>query len=87
MGTSRPYIVVGVSGEPESVPAARWAVREAEARGLQLVIAHGVPIPYGDPPWTSEVVDAMVAGAEAVIDRRWANSSFRHTFRFAELAR
>lgn len=69
MGASRPYIVVGVSGEPESVPAARWALREAKARGLQLVIAHGVPIPYGDPPWTSEVVDAMVAGAEAVIDR------------------
>lgn len=69
MGATRPYIVVGVSGQPESLPAARWAVREADARGLQLVIAHGAPTPYGNPPWNSEVVDAMVADAETVVDQ------------------
>ena len=69
MEASRPYLVAGVSEEPESLPAARWAVREAEARGVQLVLAHGMPTPFGDPPWTSEVVDAMLADAEAVVDR------------------
>ena len=36
---------------------------------MQLVLAHGMPTPFGDPPWTSEVVDAMLADAEAVVDR------------------
>ena len=68
MGASRPFIVVGVSGQPESFPAARWAAREADARRFELVIAHAAPTPYGNPPWNSEVVDAMVVDAEAVVD-------------------
>ena len=44
-----PYLVVGIGGDSESLLAAQWSVREAEARNLQVVVAHGASIPYGDP--------------------------------------
>ena len=64
-----PYLVIGVGGDSESLPAAQWSVREAEARNLQVVVAHGASIPYGDPQLLSGVVDAIVAEAEAVVAR------------------
>ena len=64
-----PYLVVGIGGDSESLPAAQWSVREAEARNLQVVVAHGSSIPYGDPQLLSGVVDAIVAEAEAVVAR------------------
>ena len=64
-----PYLVVGIGGDSESLPAAQWSVREAEARNLQVVVAHGAFIPYGDPQLLSGVVDAIVAEAEAVVAR------------------
>ena len=67
MGPPHPYIVVGVSGQSESLPAARWAVREADTRHLELVIAHAAPTPHGNP-WNSEMVDVMVTDAEAIVD-------------------
>ena len=61
-----PYLVVGIGGDSESLPAAQWSVREAEARNLQVVVAHGASIPYGDPQLLSGVVDAIVAEAEGL---------------------
>ena len=62
------YVLVGVDYGPESVAAAKWAVHDAQARGRDLVLAHGIPIPYGDSPMTGDMIDQMVAGATALVD-------------------
>jgi nucleotide-binding universal stress UspA family protein len=62
------YVLVGVDFGPESVAAAKWAVHSAEARGRDLVIAHAIPLPYGDSPITGDMIDQMMAGAQSLID-------------------
>ena len=44
------YVLVGVDYGPESASGSKWAVHDAQARGRDLVLAHGIPIPYGDHP-------------------------------------
>ncbi len=38
---------VGVDSSENSARAARWAAREADSRGLPLVVAHVVHLPTG----------------------------------------
>ena len=63
----KPYVLAGVDYGPESAAAAKWAVREAQARGRDLVLAHGIPIPYGDSPVTGDMIDQMMSGAEPLV--------------------
>ena len=62
------YVLVGVDYGPESAAAAKWAVDDAQARGRDVVLAHGIPLPYGDAPMTADMVDQIVADAEALVD-------------------
>ena len=62
------YVLVGVDYGPESAAAAKWAVDDAQARGRDVVLAHGIPLPYGDAPTTADMVDQIVADAEALVD-------------------
>jgi nucleotide-binding universal stress UspA family protein len=62
------YVLVGVDYGPESVAAAKWAVDDAQARGRDVVLAHGIPLLYGDAPMTADMVDQIVADAQALVD-------------------
>ena len=61
------YVLVGVDYGPESAAAAKWAIHDAQARDRDLVVAHGIPIPYGDSPMTGDMIDQMMAGAEELM--------------------
>ena len=61
------YVLVGVDYGPESAAAAKWAIHDAQARGRDLVLTHGIPIPYGDSPMTAEMIDQMTAGANEMV--------------------
>lgn len=61
------YVLVGVDYGPESVAAAKWAVDDAQARGRDVVLAHGIPLLYGDAPTTADMIDQIVADAEALV--------------------
>jgi nucleotide-binding universal stress UspA family protein len=42
-------IVVGIDGSDASLDALRWAAREAELRGADLLVIHAWHVPVGNP--------------------------------------
>lgn len=70
MTGTRPRIVVGLDGSPESLAAARWAGREATLRDLPLHLVHTFVIPaVGIIGYTvpTALTDGLYATGEQVI--------------------
>lgn len=67
----RPPIVVGVDGSDPALEAARWAAREARARGLPLRLAHACSLPPVRYPVDARAeqqwIDAMTAHGERIL--------------------
>jgi nucleotide-binding universal stress UspA family protein len=53
----RGVIAVGVNGSPESLAAARYAVAEAELRGLNVLLLHSYQLPPVDLAFAVDVAD------------------------------
>ena len=51
-------VAVGVDGSPEALAAARYAVRAADLRGLNLLMVHAYELPPLDVPMDEGILDA-----------------------------
>ncbi|MCW2810098.1 MAG: hypothetical protein JWP61_556 [Friedmanniella sp.] len=56
----RAGVVVGVDGSPEALEAARFADREAAARGVRLTLAHAAELPLLDTPYDAVTLRACL---------------------------
>ena len=86
---SKPRILVGVDGSPESLAALRWAVRQAELTGgtvdavtaWRLPIAltgYGLaPVAVGDRPWMEHAARQVLERAIAEVTRTGHGSAVR----------
>ncbi len=81
---TRPLIVVGVDGSPQSLKAVAWAAEQAKKTGgtLELLIAWARPVSYGlplvvaglDPEGQArEIVEKMAAEIDLPVDRVLTN--------------
>jgi nucleotide-binding universal stress UspA family protein len=61
-------VVVGVDGSPEALVAARFAVRQAELRGLDVLLVYSYPLPLTDVPVTGSFIDDFRAAGRTVLD-------------------
>jgi len=77
---TRPLIVVGVDGSPQSHKAVAWGVEQAKKTGgtLELLIAWARPVSYGLPlvvagldpeAQAREIVEKMAAEIDLPVDR------------------
>jgi nucleotide-binding universal stress UspA family protein len=60
-------IVVGVDGSPESLVAARYAVWQAELRGLDVQLIYSYPLPLMDVPVSGSFVDDFRLAGQTVL--------------------
>ena len=65
----RGWVVVGVNESDEAVVAARYALREAVARKLNLKIVHAYEPPALASPVTAEAIAQVAEDAEDVVNR------------------
>lgn len=71
----RRSVVVGVDNSPEALQAARFACREAAARGATLVIAHAFDIPSLNLPPSAEFVEPLRRQGQHVVSNILAELS------------
>jgi nucleotide-binding universal stress UspA family protein len=60
-------VAVGVDGSPESLAAARYAVRAADFRGLNLLMVHAYELPPLDVPMDQGFLDASHQAARSLM--------------------
>ena len=71
--TSRPHVIVGVDGSPESIEALRWAARYATATGAKITAVHAWhypaagPVPAGRAP--QPITDQVRATMQETLDK------------------
>jgi len=62
-------VVVGVDGSPESLVAARYALWQAELRGLDVLLVYSYPLPLMDVPVSTTFIDDFrTAGLTVLAD-------------------
>ena len=62
-------MVVGVDQSPEALVAARYALWQAEKRGLDLVVLHTYSIPAMEAPLSDAYFTCLREAAQAVVDK------------------
>lgn len=67
-GTVRHTVVVGVDGSAQAMVAARYAVWQAELRGLDLMLVHAYPIPAMEGMPVGDVYTVLREVAQSVVD-------------------
>jgi nucleotide-binding universal stress UspA family protein len=67
--TTRRDVVVGVDQSPEALVAARYALWQAEKRGLDLVVLHTYSIPAMEAPLSDAYFACLREAAQAVVDK------------------
>jgi nucleotide-binding universal stress UspA family protein len=60
-------VVVGVDGSAEALVAAQYAVRQAEARGLDLLLVHAYPLPPIEAAMTGDMFTCLREAAESIV--------------------
>ena len=68
-GTTRRDVVVGVDQSPEALAAARYALWQAEKRGLDLVVLHTYSIPAMEAPLSDAYFACLREAAQSVVDK------------------
>jgi nucleotide-binding universal stress UspA family protein len=63
------HVLVGVDDSPAAVSAARYAVSQAERRGLDLVVAHAYSVPTLQEPLSDSFFTEVRDAAQDVVDR------------------
>ncbi len=66
--TGKRTVVVGVDGSSEALVAARYALWQAQLRGLDLVVVHAYPIPAMEAMPVGDVYTVLREVAESVVD-------------------
>lgn len=61
-------VVVGVDGSPESLVAARYALWQAELRGLDVQLVYSYPLPLMDVPVDGTFIDSFREAGRTVLD-------------------
>lgn len=67
MDTAKRSVVVGVDRSPEALVAARYALWQAELRGLDLVLVHAYPLPAMEAWPVGDVYTVLREVGEAVV--------------------
>jgi nucleotide-binding universal stress UspA family protein len=67
MSTVKRSVVVGVDSSREAMVAARYAVSQAQARGLDLLLVYAYPLPPIDAGMPGDMFTCMREAAEAVV--------------------